>query len=90
MSNDTRLTNEELEAITEIIAEKLIAKVEKRHRDFYIDPESHYQEHMAMRDVVAMVRSGQSIFWKAFVGMVVLGAITIAAYGMAKKLLIGE
>lgn len=81
MSEHAPLTDREIE----LIAEKLVHKVRSQHHDFWIDPEQHYQDHIAMRDVVRTWTTAQSMFWRAFIGLAALGALVLAGIGMFGK-----
>jgi hypothetical protein len=80
----------------EALAEKLIEKVHERDRSFWIEPEEHYQDHArwrgfkddeihSLRDLVDAFRSARSLFWKAFLGFAIVGAIVAAAFGVHFK-----
>jgi len=77
----------------ERIAAALVDKVRATHHDFWIDPEIHYKQHLAMesltpevvKDLVAMVgdyKKAQSWFWKVFVTVLAAGVSVIAAAGL--------
>lgn len=68
------------------IANKLVEKVQEKNQNFWIEPEKHYQDHQAMREIVRDWRSAKSIFAKAFFGLVVVGVITLAFFGFAGKI----
>ena len=59
----------------------IVEKVQETHHDFWIDREEHYQDHIALRDMRKRYGTASRIFWSAFLGFVVLGAITLAVIG---------
>lgn len=83
------LTDKDIDAL----ATTLIEKVHAHKHDFWIDPEKHYQEHALLRgfkpdeisslhDLVAAYRSARGLFWKAFLGFAIIGALIATAVGM--------
>jgi hypothetical protein len=77
----------------ELLAEKLIEKVHERKHNFWIEPEQHYKDHARWRgfdeeqirslhDLLQAYRQARSLFWKAFLGFAIVGAIAGAAIGM--------
>lgn len=81
MSN---LSNSEVKKIAEALAPMLVNEVRKDHHSFYIDSETHYQDHMDWRQWRGNLNSAQKIFWTAFIGLVVVGSFVLAAFGVFK------
>lgn len=81
MSDDKPLNDAQIDAI----AERLIEKVKSHHHEFWIDPEEHYRDHMRIRSMWNAFSAAQSIFWRAFLGLSVLGAIILSGYAAVKK-----
>lgn len=88
-----RLQDHDIERIAEALAPKLIEGVKERHHDFWIDPETHYQDHIAWRqlspddvrslkDLVKLFLVTRGLFWKAFLGAAIVGAIAMSAVGL--------
>ena len=87
--SDRTLTDKDIDAL----AETLIEKVHEHKHDFWIDPEDHYKDHAriggfdddairSMHDLVKAYRSARSLFWKAFLGFAIIGALIASAVGM--------
>ena len=80
------LEKEEVEAIARAVVEEV---KESKHA-FWIEPEDHYKDHLAMRDMNKMFSGVKGMFFKAFVGLVILGGITLSAIGMGFGKVIGK
>lgn len=65
------------------LADKLCERIELKRRAFWIEPESHYTDHIAIRELIQDCKMAKGIFWKAFIGLAVVGSIVLAALGMA-------
>lgn len=61
------------------IADGLVERMKATHHDFWIDPQTHYDDHVAMREVIGSWTSAKGIFAKAFIGLVVIGTLMVAA-----------
>jgi len=66
------------------IADSLVERVQSTHHSFWIDPEKHYQDHIAMREVIGSWGTAKGIFARAFIGRVVIGTIALAIIGFSK------
>ncbi len=80
------LKKEEVEAIARAVVEEV---KESKHA-FWIEPEDHYKDHLAMRDMYTTFSGVKGIFFKAFVGLVVVGSLVTAAIGMGFGKVIGK
>lgn len=87
------LSQEDIERIAEAMAPKLVDKVKQTHHDFWIDPETHYQDHQKIhaftqeelydiKGLVSMWKATKSLWFKAFLGAAMVGTIVLAAIGM--------
>ena len=63
------------------IADAMVERVHETQHSFWIEPESHYQDHLAMREIVGSWRSAKGIFTRAFLGLVIVGALAIMVAG---------
>jgi len=52
------------------------------HGNFHVPEELHYVEHSELRDLLKDYKTAKSMFWKAFLGLVILGAIVLAGIGI--------
>lgn len=74
------------------IAAKLVEKIKSREHSFWIDPESHYQDHrtiqvlksdevIGLKQMLEQYKTASNIFWRAFIGFAIVGSIVMAAIG---------
>ena len=86
------MTDDEIARLAEI----LVVKVKEAKHDFWIDPESHYNDHIVWRtltpddvksvqDLVKLFVFTKGMFWKAFLGFAIIGAIAIVVVGFGFK-----
>ncbi len=68
------------------IADAMVVRIQKTHHSFWIDPQEHYDDHAAMREVVESWRSGKSIFTRIFIGLLVVGSIVLTMIGLSIKI----
>lgn len=91
-----QLSDTDIDRIAAALAPKLIDGVKANHHDFWIDPETHYQDHLTWRQIrpdevhsikelVRLFVTTKGLFWKAFLGAAVLGAIVLTAIGQGYK-----
>lgn len=67
---------------TKAIAREMVKEIQATHHSFWIDPERHYQDHIAMREVIGSWVSAKGIFARVFIGLVVIGTIVLAILGI--------
>lgn len=90
------LSDEEVERIAEAMAPKLVQEVRADHHNFWIDPETHYQDHISWRalspedihslkDLINLFKATRGLAFKAFLGFAIIGAIIMAAIGIGFK-----
>jgi len=76
------MTNEEIDAV----AARLCSMLQEHRKDFWIEPEEHYNDHKELSDLIKDWKAAKTIFWKAFIGLAVIGSIALAAVGLGHKL----
>ena len=90
------LTDEEVRRIAADLAPILVKEVRSEHHDFWIDPESHYQDHISWRtlspedihslkDLIQFFKATRNLAFKAFLGFAIIGAIVMSAIGIGFK-----
>lgn len=84
------------------IAEAIVKEIRAKHHDFWIDPESHYQDHMQrkewktvdytdLRSVVLLYRTTRNLASKAFIGFAIIGIAASIVWGAVRGLkILGE
>lgn len=73
------LTDEDVDRI----AVRTTELMQERVRQFYIEPEEHYQDHLTWRQWRTNLNTASKIFWTAFVGLVAVGLCVLAFIGLA-------
>ncbi len=73
MSN---LTDKDIDRIVKALASK---------NEFYIEPEQHYLDHKEWAKAQQIWATGSRLFWVAFLGFAVLGAIVLMAVGLVSS-----
>lgn len=87
------ISDEDIIRIADALAPRLVEDVKKTHHDFWIDPESHYQDHQKMRELsgeelydiknlVRMMKAAKSLWFKAFIGFAIIGSLILAGLGI--------
>lgn len=71
------LTDEDVQRIANVVADRV-------HEAFYIDEEKHYNQHQRLDALLKVYEDARNIFWKGFLGLVILGAIFLAGVGIVK------
>jgi hypothetical protein len=73
------LTDQEIEQI----AQRILAQIHEERHNFAVPPEQHYNAHRSIDELLADWRLAKSIFWKAFIGLAVLGGIILSTLGLS-------
>jgi hypothetical protein len=68
------------------LAIKIRALLTEERKNFWVDPEQHYKDHLELHDIVHEWRTIRGMFWKAFVGMGIIGSIAMAGIGSFTKI----
>jgi hypothetical protein len=87
------LTEQEID----IIAERMVKRVRETHHDFWIDNETHYNDHQRLgllsiadihdlSDLLSAYRNARSLFWRAFLGLAIIGSLALAFVGFGVKI----
>lgn len=71
------LSDDDIERIAEAVAKKTT-------ETFHIDDEVHYNSHQRLDKLLDAYDSATNMFWKAFLGLVILGAIILASISIVK------
>lgn len=66
----------------EILANKIFTKMHAERQSFWIDAEAHYNSHKDVSELVQDYKSAKGIFWKAFIGLAVIGALALGMLGL--------
>jgi len=72
------------------IAKAVVDEVHQSKHAFWIEPEAHYKDHLAMREVAKTLATTRSLFFKFFLGFAIVGSIVLAAIGMGAGKIFGK
>lgn len=61
-----------------------VAVARKASQAFHIEEEKHYNDHHKLDKMLEVYENAQSSFWKAFIAIVIVGALFLAGLGIAK------
>lgn len=65
------------------IAQRLCVLLRENRKDFFVEPEQHYNDHRDIASLISDYKSAKNIFWKAFIGLAVLGGLVLALIGVS-------
>ena len=90
------MTPAEVAQLADVLAPLIIQRVQEQHHEFWIDPESHYNDHknklghldaetiLALKGIASDYKSARGTFWNIFLGLFVVGAIIVAGWAALK------
>jgi len=61
---------------------KLAKEIVKQKGGFYVEPESHYQQHARLDKLLSMYDSVNNMFVRSILWMVILGALGLAVFSV--------
>lgn len=61
-----------------------IAVARKTHEAFHLEEEKHYNDHKRLDSVLDAYDNATNIFWKSFLGLIIIGAVILAGIGITK------
>jgi len=94
------MNQEEIKRLAATLAPQIIASIRESKHDFWIDPENHFRAHIVMdqfaecldmetlqtlRDLLKAYRRGRKLFFAAFVGLMIVGALGLVAIAIGMK-----
>ena len=65
------------------IAQRLCVLLRENRKDFFVEPEQHYNDHRDIASLISDYKAAKNIFWKAFRGLAVLGGLVLALIGVS-------
>lgn len=75
-----KMNPEDIHAIARALAPLLVEQVRKGHHEFWIDPKSHYDAHLALDGLLTDYKSARGIFMKVFLTTLAIGAILLSGW----------
>jgi len=76
--------------MVQAIAKAVVQQVHDSKHAFWVEPEQHYQDHLAMREMAKTFTTTRSLFFKFFLGFAIVGSIVLAAIGMGAGKIFGK
>ncbi len=76
------MSDKEIGELAATLAPILIAQVQAKHHEFWIDPKSHYDEHQGLREMLVEYKQAKGIFWRAFIWVLAAGAAVVSGIGV--------
>jgi len=67
----------------EAVAQRLCVLLKEKRKDFFVEPEQHYNDHREIANLISDYKSAKNIFWKAFIGLAVIGGLVLALVGVS-------
>lgn len=66
------------------IADSLLNKMSERKQQWWVEPETHYNQHRELEQLLTDYKEVKSLFWKSFLGFAIVGTIaaTIIGFGI--------
>lgn len=64
------------------IARRILDEIHEERHNFAVPPQQHYDEHADMRTMLNDYKMAKGLFWKAFIGLAVIGASALALLGL--------
>lgn len=63
------------------IASAVCNKIQEHRHQWWVEPETHYNQHKQLGELLAEYKEAKNIFWKAFIGFLITGSLVIVAVG---------
>ncbi len=73
------------EADLEKFVDTIILRVRKKHNEFDVDPEQHYNDHRELTEFLDSIRDAKSAMRKTIPHFCLLGMVALAAIGFWNK-----
>ena len=71
------------DADVDAVAQRLCVLLRENRKDFFVEPEQHYNDHREIASLIADYKAAKNIFWKAFIGLAVVGGLVLALIGVS-------
>ena len=65
----------------EAVAQRVCVLLKEKRTDFVLEPEQHYNDHKEVASLIADYKAAKNMFWKAFIGLAVIGGLVLALVG---------
>ena len=79
------MSDERRQPLSDDDIDRIATAVAKKASDaFHIEEEEHYNSHKRLDKLLDVYDSAQSAFWKAFIAIVIVGALVLAGIGITR------
>jgi hypothetical protein len=73
------MKSEDVDAVAEAVCKKL----DLHRQEFWVEPETHYNQHKEIAQLLSDYKEVKNLFWKAFLGFAIVGAAAAALLGFS-------
>lgn len=73
------MTPEEVDQVAAAVCQKL----DTHRQEWWVEPETHYNQHKEIASLLSDYKEARSLFWKAFLGFAVVGSAAAAILGFS-------
>ena len=67
------------------LADKIHTLLAQERKNFWVEPEQHYNDHQSLHEMVLEWKAIKGMFWKTFIGFGIVGTIFLAGVGAVFK-----
>jgi len=71
------------DADVDAVAQRLCILLRENRKDFFVEPEQHYNDHRDIASLIPDYKAAKNMFWKAFIGLAVVGGLVLALIGVS-------
>ena len=65
------------------IAEAMCQKMNAHRQQWWVEPESHYNQHKELQQLLNDYKEARNLFWKAFIGFAITGSLILTVIGFS-------
>lgn len=65
------------------IASAVCSKIQEHRQSWWVEPETHYNQHKQLGELLDEYKEAKNIFWKSFIGVLITGSLVITAVGFS-------
>lgn len=91
------MSSVDIEKLAEVLSPKLSEALKSNQKDFWVNAEKHYNDHKDwdelretingegmydLKNLLKLYRTTKSLWFRAFIGLAVLGSIVLAGVGL--------
>lgn len=73
------MTENEIDKVASAVCNKL----QQQRQQWWVEPETHYNQHKQLAELLTEYKEAKNIFWKTFIGFLITGSLVIMAIGFS-------